>query len=54
VIQKRRFLQNKLWRMVNKQQIYKMKDRKGLYALEPVKNRGAKQMSRGKRAGRKK
>ena len=53
VIQKRRFLQNKLWRMVNKQQIYKMKDRKGLYALEPVKGRAAKQASRAKRAARK-
>jgi len=37
VIQKRRFLQNKLWRMVSKKQIYKGKDRKGVYALEPVK-----------------
>jgi hypothetical protein len=54
VIQKRRFLQNKLWRMVKKQQIYKMKDRKGLYALEPAKGRSAKQISRTKRAGRKK
>jgi hypothetical protein len=54
VIQKRRFLQNKLWRMVKKQQIYKMKDRKGLYALEPVKGRAAKQASRAKRAARKK
>ena len=54
VIQKRRFLQNKLWRMVNKQQIYKLKDRKGLYALEPVKGRNAKKASRAKRAGRKK
>jgi hypothetical protein len=53
VIQKRRFLQNKLWRMVNKQQIYKLKDRKGLYAIEPVKDRGAKKASRAKRAGRK-
>ena len=37
LIQKRRFLQNKLWRMVSKKQIYKGKDRKGVYALEPVK-----------------
>jgi hypothetical protein len=36
VIQKRRFLQNKLWRMVSKKQIYKGKNRKGVYALEPV------------------
>ena len=54
VIQKRRFLQNKLWRMVKKQQIYKMKDRRGLYALEPAKGRAAKQASRAKRAARKK
>ncbi len=36
VIQKRRFLQNKLWRMVSKKQIYKGKNRKGVYALEPI------------------
>jgi hypothetical protein len=39
VIQKRRFLQNKLWRMVSKEQIHKGKNRKGLYSLEPVKVR---------------
>lgn len=52
VVQKRRFLQNKLWRMVKKQQIYKLKDRRGLYALDP--GRAAKKASRAKRAGRKK
>lgn len=53
VIQKRRFLQNKLWRMVKKQQIYKMKNRKGLYSLEPVKGQGANpQRAKKKRSGR--
>ena len=50
VIQKRRFLQNKLWRMVSKKQIYKGKDRKGVYALEPVKpqeNERTRQIGRG-------
>jgi len=50
VIQKRRFLQNKLWRMVSKKQIYKGKDRKGVYALEPVKPQAserARQIGRG-------
>lgn len=49
VIQKRRFLQNKLWRMVSKNQIYKGKNRKGVYALEPVKphaGKRARQMGR--------
>ncbi len=51
VIQKRRFLQNKLWRMVKKQQIHKMKNRKGLYSLQPVKGRPDKPSRRDKRAG---
>jgi len=52
VIQKRRFLQNKLWRMVSKNQIYKGKNRKGVYALEPVKPHAGKrprQIGRGLR-----
>jgi hypothetical protein len=53
VIQKRRFLQNKLWRMVSKEQIHKGKNRKGLYSLEPVKVRGADAARRNTRAKRK-
>ena len=54
VIQKRRFLQNKLWRMVSKEQIHKGKNRKGLYSLEPLKVRTAQSVRRAKkRAGRK-
>jgi hypothetical protein len=52
VIQKRRFLQNKLWRMVSKEQIHKGKNRKGLYSLEPVNIRGGP-ARRTKRASRK-
>jgi hypothetical protein len=53
VVQKRRFLQNKLWRMVSKEQIYKGKNRKGLYALEPIKARAKETARRGKRGARK-
>src|SRR5215467_11908476 len=53
VIQKRRFLQNKLWRMVSKEQIHKGKNRKGLYSLEPVKSRAGDPGRRSKRASRK-
>jgi hypothetical protein len=53
VIQKRRFLQNKLWRMVSKEQIHKGKNRKGLYSLEPVKIRAGDPARRTKRAARK-
>jgi hypothetical protein len=53
VIQKRRFLQNKLWRMVSKEQIHKGKNRKGLYSLEPVKIRACDPARRAKRTPRK-
>jgi len=53
VIQKRRFLQNKLWRMERKEQICKGKNRKGLYSLDPVKVRPDESAQRAKRARRK-
>jgi hypothetical protein len=53
VIQRRRFLQNKLWRMVSKEQIHKGKNRKGLYSLEPVKIRPDDPARRTKRTPRK-
>lgn len=39
IVQKRRFLQNKLWRMVRKGQIDKAKGARGIFRLEPSKPR---------------
>jgi hypothetical protein len=39
VVQKRRFLQNKLWRMVRKGQVLKPEGARGVFRLEPRKPR---------------
>lgn len=35
VVQKRKFLQNKLWRMINKGTVYSVSGKKGIYSLKP-------------------
>jgi hypothetical protein len=39
VIQKRRFLQNKVWRMIRKGRLYKAPGTRGVFCLAPQKNR---------------
>ena len=39
IVQKRRFLQNKLWRMVRKGQIQNVKNARGVFRLEGAKPR---------------
>ena len=42
VVQKRRFLQNKLWRMVRKGQVQKTKSARGIFRLDAPKPRRAR------------
>jgi hypothetical protein len=39
VVQKRRFLQNKLWRMVRKEQLHTLKEARGVFRLASAKKR---------------
>jgi len=45
VVQQRRFIQNKLYRMAKAEMIFSIPDKKGAYSMEPVENGEAEQES---------